>query len=72
MFTSFLNVIIVINISIIVMILERFRVTLTANSKCSDFKLRISDQNRKKAIKQLRTIIIILMYRNGMKLLAFV
>ena len=36
MFTSFFNFIIVINISIIIMILEKFRVTLTANGKCSD------------------------------------
>ena len=36
---------------IIIMVLERFRVTLTANGKCSDFKLRISDQNSKKTIK---------------------
>ena len=33
------------------MILERFRVTLTANGKMFRFNVRISDQNRKKADK---------------------
>ena len=51
MFTSFFNFIIFINSSIIIMILERFRVMLTANGKCSDSTCKFLIKIEKKQIK---------------------